>query len=60
MLNALKAQVHDLRSVSAREAGVTIQILARNLDFEATAIKLVPSLVKGLHNGNKILSEVGH
>jgi hypothetical protein len=28
LLTALKAQVSDLRSVSAREAGVSIQILA--------------------------------
>ena len=60
MLNPLKAQVADLRSVSAKEAGTTIQILASCLDFEPTAFKLLPSLVKLVHSGHKILAEIGH
>jgi hypothetical protein len=60
LINPLKAQVVDLRSVSAKEAGVTIQTLASVLDFEPTALKLIPSLIKLLHSGNKILAEVSH
>jgi len=52
--------VVDLRSVSAKEAGITIQVLASCLDFETTALKLIPSLVKLLHSGNKILADIGH
>ena len=52
--------MHDLRSTSAREAGVTIQVLARSLDFESAAVKMLPSLVKLIQVANKILSEVGH
>ena len=52
--------MHDLRSVSAKEAGITIQVLARNLEFDSAALKLIPSLVKLLHCGNKILSDIGH
>jgi hypothetical protein len=60
LLGPLKAQISDLRSVSAREAGTTIQVLARTLDFENTAVKLIPTLVKQMQNGNKILAEVGN
>ena len=60
LLNPLKAQVTDLRSVSAREAGNLICVLAMTLDFEPTAIKLVPTLVKQMQSGNKILADVGN
>ena len=60
LINPLKAQVADLRSVSAKEAGITIQVLASCLDFEPTAIKILPSLVKLVHCGHKILAENGH
>ena len=46
--------------MSAKEAGVTIQVLASCLEFEQTALKLIPSLVKLLHSGNKILADIGH
>lgn len=29
-------------------------------DFEHAAIQMIPSLVKVIHSGNKILAEVGH
>jgi hypothetical protein len=60
MINPLKAQIADLRSVSAKEAGITIQVLASCLDFEPTALKLIPTIVKLLHCGHKILAEIGH
>ena len=46
LLGPLKAQVTDLRSVSAREASNLICVLAMTLDFEPTAVKLIPTLVK--------------
>lgn len=62
LLKPLAAQVNDLRSVSAREAGVTIQVIAANCqhEFDHTAVKLIPHLVKVLHSGNKLLADVGH
>lgn len=60
LLQPLKAQVTDLRSVSAKEAGITIQVLSGYPDFEPIAVKLIPTLVKQLQSGNKLLAEVGH
>ena len=46
--------------MSAKEAGITIQVLSSYPDFEPIAAKLIPTLVKQLQSGNKILAEVGH
>ena len=61
----LTSQVLDLRSVSAKEAGRTIQIMAQCLqnDFEQIAYKFIQkgeSLIKLIHNGTKMLAEVGN
>jgi hypothetical protein len=56
--------MHDLRSLSAKSAGLAIQVLAQCLgnDFETLALKLVTKdgLIKVVSNANKTLSEVGH
>eukprot|EP00347_Sterkiella_histriomuscorum_P005558 403356151 len=62
--NPLTAQALDLRSASAREAGKTIQIMAQVMqnDFEPFVNKFISkdSLIKLLHNGTKVLAEVGN
>ena len=59
----LAAQVLDLRSATAKEAGIAIQMLAEamNIEFEQTAFKLAAkeTLGKLMHNGTKILAEIG-
>ena len=64
LANPLSIQVHDLRSMSAKAAGLAIQTLALNFgnDFEFLALKLITkdTLIKVLHNGNKTLADVGH
>ena len=53
----------DLRSAITKEAGKSILVLAQSLgnDFDLLANKLISkdSLIKVLHNGNKVLAEVG-
>jgi hypothetical protein len=55
--------MHDLRSLSAKSAGLAIQTLSQCLgnDFEYLALKLVTKdgLIKVLSNGNKTLVEIG-
>lgn len=60
----LGVQIHDLRSMSAKAAGVAIQVLAQNLgnDFEHLALKLITkeALLKVVYSGNKTLADIGH
>ena len=59
----LAAQALDLRSSNAREAGISIQMLAEAMgdDFEQAAYKLMQKegLIKVIHAGKTILAEVG-
>lgn len=54
----------DLRSISAKEAGLTVVTLAEVMaqEFENIGSKLLTkdTLFKLLHNGNKTLAEIGH
>ena len=60
----LNIQIHDLRSMSAKKAGLAIQTLAQCFgnDFEHLALKLITKegLLKVLANGQKILADIGH
>jgi hypothetical protein len=64
LTNALAAQLLDLRSVSAKEAGNAVVVLTECMadGFEQIGFKLLgkDNLVKLLHNGNKMLSEIGN
>lgn len=61
---SLAVQIHDLRSMGAKGAHTTIQVLAQSFgnDFETLALKLVTkdSLLKVLHSGNKTLADHAH
>lgn len=56
--------MHDLRSLSAKSAGLAIQTLSQCLgnDFETLALKLInkDGLIKAISNANKTLADIGH
>jgi len=62
--NVLSVQIHDLRSISAKAASISIQVLSQVLgnDFEQLALKLIQkdALLKVLSSGNKTLSDLAH
>lgn len=59
----MATQILDLRSATAKEAGIAIQLLAEamSIDFEAVGYKLIGKdhLSKLMHSGTKILAEIG-